>query len=104
MLNKKHHFTFNELLLFFFISLIIILFSPSLFERLENDSYSYINNENIRLSLYPLLIDIFNTNYEYLVTLQIFTLALSITFLAVSICSFGVNKIITFLFLIYTFV
>ena len=100
MLNKKHHFTFNELLLFFFISLIIILFSPSLFERLENDSYSYINNENIRLSLYPLLIDIFNTNYEYLVTLQIFTLALSISFLALSICSFGVNKIITFLFLI----
>ena len=68
--------------------------------RLENDIYSYINNENIRLSLYPLLIDIFNTNYEYLVTLQIFTLALSISFLALSICSFGVNKIITFLFLI----
>ena len=54
-------------LLFFLFTSWIIYNSFSFFPILENDSFSYINNESIRLSLYPLLIDILNNNHKLII-------------------------------------
>ncbi len=99
MLKKKNYSNFFYFLLVIFISL-IIFYSPSFFGTFENDSLSYINNTNIRLSLYPLLIDFFGKNYNNLLIFQIIFLSFSIVFLVYSIIIFNVNKIIVFLFLL----
>ena len=65
------------ILVFLFTSLIIYN-SFSFFPILENDSLSYINNESIRLSIYPLLIDTLNNNHKLIIFFQISYLSLSI--------------------------
>ena len=85
-------------LLFFLFTSWIIYNSFSFFPILENDSFSYINNESIRLSLYPLLIDILNNNHKLIIFFQISYLSLSITTLI-----YGLMKIRINLFLILIF-
>ena len=74
--------------LFFFsfsFSTLIILFSPSFLPLIENDSFTYIRNESIRLSLYPILIDLFNENLKLVVYFQIIVFSLSISSIAVAL-------------------
>ena len=97
MLEKINSKIINFLLLFF-ISLLIIFYSPSFFEILENDSFSYINNESIRYALYPSLIDFFQTNYNYVIIFQVIFLALSIVFLVQVLSKFVVDKFLRLFF------
>ena len=85
--NVNYFFFFN----YFLVSFIVIFFSPSFFDILENDSLSYINKENIRQSLYPTLILLFFNNYEYIVIFQIIFLSLSLGLLAITLKIFGLN-------------
>ena len=91
--NSKFSF-----LLFFLFTSLIIYNSFSFFPILENDSFSYVNNESIRLSLYPLLIDFLNNDHKLIIPLQISYLSLSITALV-----YGLVKIRINLFLILIF-
>ena len=61
-----------------FACVLVILSSPSFFPLIENDSFSYINNESIRLSLYPYLIDLFGENLKMVVYFQIIVFSVSI--------------------------
>ena len=65
----------------FFLSLFacifIIISSPSFFPLIESDSFSYINNESIRLSLYPYLIDLFDENFKSVIYFQIIVFSIS---------------------------
>ena len=65
-------------ILVFLLTSLIIYNSFSFFPILENDSLSYINNESIRLSIYPLLIDTLNNNHKLIIFFQISYLSLSI--------------------------
>jgi len=95
----KNNINYFYFLFYFLISLVVIYFSPSFFDILENDSLSYINKENIRQSLYPTLILLFFNNYEYIVIFQIIFLSLSLGLLAISLKIFGLQQINIFIFL-----
>lgn len=97
---EKNNINYFYFLFYFLISLVVIYFSPSFFDILENDSLSYINKENIRQSLYPTLILLFLNNYENIVIFQIFFLSLSLSLLAISLKIFGLKQINIFFFLI----
>ena len=91
----------GKLLFIFAFVMTSIIFSPSFFPLIENDSYSYIRNESIRLSLYPLLISLFDNNLVNIVILQITILSLSITFLIYSLIIRKVAKSLIFFFTIF---
>ena len=61
-----------------FACVFVIFSSPSFFPIIENDSFSYINNESIRLSLYPYLIDLFEENLKRVIYFQIIVFSISI--------------------------
>jgi len=96
----KNNINYFYFLFYFLISLVVIYFSPSFFNILDNDSLSYINKENIRQSLYPTLILLFLNNYENIVIFQIFSLSLSLGLLAISLKVFGLKQINIFFVLI----
>ena len=97
---EKNDINYFYFFFYFLISLIVIYFSPSFFDILENDSLSYVNKENIRQSLYPTLILLFSNNYENVVIFQIFFLSLSLSLLAISLKIFGLKQINIFFVLI----
>ena len=96
----KNNINYFYFLFYFLISLVVIYFSPSFFDILDNDSLSYINKANIRQSLYPTLILLFLNNYENLVMFQIIFLSLSLSLLAISLKVFGLKQINIFFVLI----
>ena len=96
----KNNINYFYFLFYFLISLVVIYFSPSFFDILENDSLSYVNKENIRQSLYPTLILLFLNNYENIVIFQIFFLSLSLSLLAISLKIVGLKQINIFFVLI----
>ncbi len=85
-------------LFFSFLIYSIIYFSPSFFPLIENDSLSYVNNESIRLSLYPFIIDIFNEKMDNILYFQVFLLSISLSLLIFSLIKQKINKFLIFIF------
>ena len=83
-----------------FACVFVILSSPSFFPIIENDSFSYINNESIRLSLYPYLIDLFDENLKRVIYFQIIVFSISIASVTLALKK---EKICLTLILIYLF-
>ena len=72
---------------FFLIAHIWLLNSPSFFGTLEPDSFSYINGDAVRTSIYTNLISFFyneDLKYIYLIYFQIFFLTSSLIFLLIT--------------------
>ena len=83
-----------------FACVLVILSSPSFLPLIENDSFSYINNESIRLSLYPYLIDLFGENLKMVIYFQIIVFSVSIASIVLALKK---KKICSILILIFLF-
>lgn len=99
-MNTKITFenSFIKLLLLFLFTYLVIYYSFSFFPILEQDSFSYLNNESIRLSIYPLLIDILQNDYQLVIFFQISYLSLSIVALIYGLFKININKISIIIF------
>ena len=82
-----------------FACVLVILSSPSFFPLIENDSFSYINNESIRLSLYPYLIDLFGENLKMVIYFQIILFSVSIASIVLALKKKKICSILIFIFL-----
>lgn len=98
-INFLKNIYFNFFLLFFLTN-VIINYSFSFFPIIESDSLSYINNENIRLAIYPFIIDLFKGNYDLIINFQISFLSLSIVMLIFSLRKIEVNLLFIAIFYI----
>ena len=89
----------------FFLSLFacifIIISSPSFFPLIESDSFSYINNESIRLSLYPYLIDLFDENFKSVIYFQIIVFSISIASIVLALKEKKTSFILILIFLFF---
>ena len=83
-----------------FACVLVILSSPSFLPLIENDSFSYINNESIRLSLYPYLIDLFGENLKMVVYFQIIVFSVSIASIVLALKKKKICSILILIFLI----
>ena len=82
-----------------FACVLVILSSPSFLPLIENDSFSYINNESIRLSLYPYLIDLFGENLKMVIYFQIILFSVSIASIVLALKKKKICSILIFIFL-----
>jgi len=89
----------------FFLSLFACIFtiisSPSFFPLIESDSFSYINNESIRLSLYPYLIDLFDENLKSVIYFQIIIFSISIASIVLALKEKKTSFILILIFLFF---
>jgi len=75
----------------------ILLFTPKIFTLIQPDSGGYIDFSNIRSSIYPSIIDIFQLfkiSLNKLITFQIIVFLISLTSFIYQLLKFKVNKII----------
>ena len=86
---------FLHYFLLLLLGLIYVSLSPSLFNQLQADSQSYINNDSIRPSLYPIIIDWLSneidSSFHVLLLFQRLFLVTSILCLIISLKSKGIK-------------
>ena len=76
---------------------VILLITPRVFSLTQPDSGGYIDFANIRSSIYPSIIDVFQilqVSLEKLVMLQIFIFLISVTYFIYQLLNFKINKLI----------